>query len=119
VSLRQEAVARRLEEGREWREAKALLEGQVVHLQGAVQVQEQAVAGREEVHRREVAALRLRLEQADTRHEDLAESIGLATKPLLRQIETLQANLRENSGVQEQVRDYPTVGGPQAFPSHF
>ena len=39
-------------------------------------MQEQAVAGREEVHRREVAALRLRLEQADTRHEDLAESVG-------------------------------------------
>ena len=39
-------------------------------------MQEQAVAGREEVHRQEVAALRLRLEQADTRHEDLAESVG-------------------------------------------
>ena len=103
VSLRKEAVARLEEEGRAWEEARLRLEGQVRGLQSSATLQEEASRSREELYRQEVAALRQRLEQSDSRHEDLAESVGLATKPLLRQIETLQANLRESTMVQEQV----------------
>merc|ERR1719153_1460844 len=103
VSMREEAVSRLEEERRAWHLHKGRLEGQVVNLQDSLQMQEQASAGREEMYRQEISSLRIRLEQSDNRHEDLAESVGQATKPLLRQIETLQASLREVTNVQERV----------------
>jgi len=103
VSMREEAVSRLEEERRAWHLHKGRLEGQVVNLQDSLQMQEQASAGREEMYRQEISSLRVRLEQSDNRHEDLAESVGQATKPLLRQIETLQASLREVTSVQERV----------------
>lgn len=103
VSMREEAVSRLEEERRGWHLHKGRLEGQVVNLQDSLQMQEQASAGREEMYRQEISSLRIRLEQSDNRHEDLAESVGQATKPLLRQIETLQASLREVTSVQERV----------------
>jgi len=103
VSLREEAVSQLDEERRMWLLNRSKLEGQVLNLQDSLALSEQANSDREERYRQEIEQLRLRLEQSDTRHEDLAESVGLATKPLLRQIETLQANLREASSVQETV----------------
>merc|ERR1719233_25636 len=103
VSMREEAVSRLEDERRAWHLHKGRLEGQVVNLQDTLQMQEQASAGREEMYRQEISSLRIRLEQSDNRHEDLAESVGQATKPLLRQIETLQASLREVTSVQERV----------------
>jgi len=103
VSLREEAVARLDEERRAWHLHKGRLQGQVVNLQDTLQMAEQASSGREEMYRQEISSLRVRLEQSDNRHEDLAESVGQATKPLLRQIETLQASLREVTSVQERV----------------
>lgn len=38
-----------------------------------------------------------RLEAAETRSEELSESVSIATKPLLRQLEQLQANLLHKS----------------------
>ena len=73
----------------------------MVNLQDSLQMQEQASSGREEMYRQEISSLRL--EQSDNRHEDLAESAGQATKPLLRQIETLQSSVREVTSVQERV----------------
>merc|ERR1719318_1668366 len=103
VSLREEAVASLGEERRAWHLHKGRLEGQVVNLQDSLQMQEQASNSREEMYRQEISSLRVRLEQSDNRHEDLAESVGQATKPLLRQIETLQSSLREVTSVQERV----------------
>merc|ERR1719158_1466878 len=103
VSMREEAVSRLEEERRGWHLHKGRLEGQIVNLQDSLQMQEQAGSGREEMYRQEISSLRVRSEQSDNRHEDLAESVGQATKPLLRQIETLQASLREVTSVQERV----------------
>merc|ERR1719369_2273428 len=103
VSLREEAVSQLDEERRAWILQKTLLEGQILNLQDSLAISEQASAGREEMYRQEISSLRIRLEQSDNRHEDLAESVGQATKPLLRQIETLQASLREVTSVQERV----------------
>ena len=75
----------------------------MVNLQDSLQMQEQASSGREKMYRQEISSLRRRLEQSDNRHEDLAESFGQATKPLLRQIETLQSSVREVTSVQERV----------------
>jgi len=103
VSMKEEAVSRLSEERRSWNLLKGRMEGQVVNLQDSLHMQEEAGSGREKMYRQEIATLRIRLEQSDNRHEDLAESVGQATKPLLRQIETLQANLREVTSVQERV----------------
>merc|ERR1719500_2158172 len=103
VSLRKEAVSNLEEKGRAWTEARLALENQVRSSQASAKLAEESAASREEMHKQEVASLRQRLEQSDTRHEDLAESVGMATKPLLRQIETLQSNLRESAKLQEQV----------------
>merc|ERR1719357_1559416 len=102
VSLRKEAVGKLEEESRAWEEARQALESQVRSLQTSSKLAEESAVSREQIHKQEVSNLRQRLEQSDTRHEDLAESVGMATKPLLRQIETLQSNLRESAKVQEQ-----------------
>jgi len=103
VSLREEAVSRLEEERRAWHLHKGRLEGQIINLQDSQQMSEQASGGREEMYRQEISSLMMRLEQSDARQEDLAESVGQATKPLLRQIETLQHSLREMTSVQERV----------------
>nr|CAD7393365.1 unnamed protein product [Timema cristinae] len=46
---------------------------------------------RESGLRQECADLLLRLERAETRNEELAEAVSVATRPLLRQLESLQA----------------------------
>nr|CAD7452210.1 unnamed protein product [Timema tahoe] len=46
---------------------------------------------RESGVRQECADLLLRLERAETRNEELAEAVSVATRPLLRQLESLQA----------------------------
>lgn len=48
---------------------------------------------REESLRRENSELLKRLESSEARNEELAESVSMATKPLLRQLEQLQSNL--------------------------
>jgi len=103
VSMREEAVSRLEEERRAWQLHKGRLEGQIMNLQDSQQMAEQASGGREEMYRQEISSLMMRLEQSDARQEDLAESVGQATKPLLRQIETLQHSLREVTSVQERV----------------
>lgn len=50
-----------------------------------------------EVAKQENIDLLKRLEVAETRSEELSESVSLATKPLLRQLEQLQANLAHKS----------------------
>lgn len=52
---------------------------------------------REEFFKHENNELLKRLEAAEARSEELSESVSIATKPLLRQIEQLQANLLHKS----------------------
>lgn len=52
---------------------------------------------REEFFKHENNELLKRLESAEARSEELSESVSVATKPLLRQIEQLQANLLHKS----------------------
>jgi TATA element modulatory factor len=52
---------------------------------------------REEFFKHENNELLKRLETAEARSEELSESVSIATKPLLRQIEQLQANLLHKS----------------------
>ncbi|XP_011881931.1 PREDICTED: TATA element modulatory factor-like [Vollenhovia emeryi] len=54
---------------------------------------EEAHVKREEFFKHENNELLKRLEAAEARSEELSESVSVATKPLLRQIEQLQANL--------------------------
>lgn len=103
VSLREEAVARLDEERRNWNNQKQRLELQVVNLQDSLQMTEASGSDREDKLRQEIVAMRLKLEQSDRRQEDMSDCVGQATKPLLRQIETLQSSLREVTSVQERV----------------
>ena len=103
VSLREEAVARLEEERRNWNNQKQRLELQVVNLQDSLQMTEASSGEREDKLRQEIVAMRLKLEQSDRRQEDMSDCVGQATKPLLRQIETLQSSLREVTSVQERV----------------
>lgn len=52
---------------------------------------------REEFLKHENSELLKRLEAAEARSEELSESVSVATKPLLRQLEQLQANLLHKS----------------------
>lgn len=52
---------------------------------------------REEFLKHENSELLKRLESAETRNEELSESVSAATKPLIRQLEQLQANLLHKS----------------------
>ncbi|XP_012061029.1 PREDICTED: TATA element modulatory factor [Atta cephalotes] len=58
---------------------------------------EEAHVKREEFFKHENNELLKRLEAAETRSEEFSESVSIATKPLLRQIEQLQANLLHKS----------------------
>ncbi len=103
VSLREEAVAKLDDERRNWNNQKQRLELQVVNLQDSLQMTEAASSEREDKLRQEIVAMRLKLEQSDRRQEDMSDCVGQATKPLLRQIETLQSSLREVTSVQERM----------------
>lgn len=58
---------------------------------------EEAHVKREEFLKHENSELLKRLEAAEARSEELSESVSVATKPLLRQLEQLQANLLHKS----------------------
>ncbi|XP_011642600.1 TATA element modulatory factor-like isoform X2 [Pogonomyrmex barbatus] len=58
---------------------------------------EEAHVKREEFFKHENNELLKRLEAAEARSEELSESVSIATKPLLRQIEQLQANLQHKT----------------------
>ncbi len=63
---------------------------QIEELRGALSAEERSTARREEQLRRERDDLMARLEQSENRHEELSGSVSAATRPLLRQIESLQ-----------------------------
>ncbi|KAM4612723.1 TATA element modulatory factor [Polymixia lowei] len=78
------------EEARMQQEALA---DQVADLRLALQRTEQQQARKEDYLREEISELQQRLQEAETRNQELSQSVTSATRPLLRQIENLQASL--------------------------
>ena len=75
-------------------ETDALLR-QVDELRCALAGEERASARREDRLRRERDDIQQRLALSESRHEELSGSVSTATRPLLRQVESLQASLSE------------------------
>ncbi|XP_051931330.1 TATA element modulatory factor isoform X2 [Hippocampus zosterae] len=84
------ALEKAQEEARTQRE---LLANQVGDLRLALQRAEQQQARKEDYLRDEISELQQRLQEAESRNQELSESVTSATRPLLRQIENLQASL--------------------------
>uniref|UniRef100_A0AAQ4Q3F4 TATA element modulatory factor 1 n=1 Tax=Gasterosteus aculeatus aculeatus TaxID=481459 RepID=A0AAQ4Q3F4_GASAC len=84
------ALEKAQEEARIQQEALA---NQVADLRVALQRAEQQQARKEDYLREEISELQQRLQEAETRNQELSQSVTSATRPLLRQIENLQASL--------------------------
>ncbi|XP_041836392.1 TATA element modulatory factor [Melanotaenia boesemani] len=84
------ALEKAQEEARMQQEALA---SQVADLRLALQRAEQQQARKEDYLREEISELQQRLQEAETRNQELSQSVTSATRPLLRQIENLQASL--------------------------
>ncbi|XP_002713349.1 TATA element modulatory factor [Oryctolagus cuniculus] len=78
------------EEARQQQETLAI---QVGDLRLALQRAEQAAARKEDYLRHEISELQQRLQEAENRNQELSQSVSSTTRPLLRQIENLQATL--------------------------
>ncbi|XP_057702954.1 TATA element modulatory factor [Corythoichthys intestinalis] len=88
--LQTSALEKAQEEARMQQEA---LVNQVADLRMALQRAEQQQARKEDYLREEISDLQQRLQEAGSRNQELSQSITSATRPLLRQIESLQASL--------------------------
>nr|AAF21899.1 TATA element modulatory factor [Rattus norvegicus] len=84
------ALEKAQEEARQQQEILAL---QVGDLRLALQRAEQAAARKEDYLRHEISELQQRLQEAENRNQELSQSVSSTTRPLLRQIENLQATL--------------------------
>ncbi|XP_051836533.1 TATA element modulatory factor [Antechinus flavipes] len=84
------ALEKAQEEAHQQQEALAI---QVGDLRLALQRAEQAAARKEDYLRHEISELQQRLQEAENRNQELSQSVTSTTRPLLRQIENLQATL--------------------------
>ncbi|XP_021425310.2 TATA element modulatory factor isoform X2 [Oncorhynchus mykiss] len=84
------ALVKAQEEARMQQDA---LVNQVADLRLALQRAEQQQARKEDYLREEISDLQQRLQGAENRNQELSQSVTSATRPLLRQIENLQASL--------------------------
>ncbi|NXA45194.1 TMF1 factor, partial [Nothocercus julius] len=84
------ALEKAQDEARQQQEALAI---QVSDLRLALQRAEQQAARREDYLRQEISELQQRLQEEESRNQELSQSVTSATRPLLRQIENLQATL--------------------------
>uniref|UniRef100_A0A8C0G7L9 TATA element modulatory factor 1 n=1 Tax=Chelonoidis abingdonii TaxID=106734 RepID=A0A8C0G7L9_CHEAB len=84
------ALEKAQDEARQQQEALAI---QVADLRLALQRAEQQAARKEDYLRQEISELQQRLQEAENRNQELSQSVTSATRPLLRQIENLQATL--------------------------
>nr|XP_035938605.1 TATA element modulatory factor [Halichoerus grypus] len=84
------ALEKAQEEARQQQETLAI---QVGDLRLALQRAEQAAARKEDYLRHEIGELQQRLQEAENRNQELSQSVSSTTRPLLRQIENLQATL--------------------------
>ena len=79
------------ESARKWETERDALHSRIQDLQDAAGRQEASFTRREEHLKFEISDLRARLDEAERRNHELSDSIRTATRPLLRQIENLQA----------------------------
>ncbi|XP_020026900.1 TATA element modulatory factor [Castor canadensis] len=84
------ALEKAQEEARQQQETLAI---QVGDLRLALQRAEQTAARKEDYLRHEISELQQRLQEAENRNQELSQSVSSTTRPLLRQIENLQATL--------------------------
>lgn len=84
------ALEKAQEEARQQQETLAI---QVGDLRLALQRAEQAAARKEDYLRHEISELQQRLQEAENRNQELSQNVSSTTRPLLRQIENLQATL--------------------------
>ena len=103
VSQKEEALTQLEEERRKWEVSRQRQELQTASLQDSLRLSEASAAEREERWRRELDTMRHKLAESDRRQEEMSDCVGEATRPLLRQIETLQSSMREVRGVGEKV----------------
>ncbi|NXI53614.1 TMF1 factor, partial [Chloroceryle aenea] len=88
------------DEARQQQEALAI---QVADLRLALQRAEQQAARKEDYLRQEIGELQQRLQEAESRNQELSQSVTSATRPLLRQIENLQATLGAQTSAWEKL----------------
>ncbi|XP_048212084.1 TATA element modulatory factor [Perognathus longimembris pacificus] len=88
------------EEARQQQETLAI---QVGDLRLALQRAEQAAARKEDYLRHDISELQQRLQEAENRNQELSQSVSSTTRPLLRQIENLQATLGSQTSSWEKV----------------
>ncbi|XP_075406022.1 TATA element modulatory factor [Tenrec ecaudatus] len=84
------ALEKAQEEARQQHETLAI---QVGDLRLALQRAEQTAARKEDYLRHEISELQQRLQEAENRNQELSQNVSSTTRPLLRQIENLQATL--------------------------
>ncbi|XP_074861308.1 TATA element modulatory factor isoform X2 [Carettochelys insculpta] len=84
------ALEKAQDDARQQQEALAI---QVADLRLVLQRAEQQAARKEDYLRQEIGELQQRLQEAENRNQELSQSVTSATRPLLRQIENLQATL--------------------------
>ncbi|NXA12262.1 TMF1 factor, partial [Sapayoa aenigma] len=94
------ALEKAQEEARQQQEALAI---QVADLRLALQRAEQQAARKEDYLRQEIGELQQRLQEAEGRNQELSQSVTSATRPLLRQIENLQATLGAQTSAWEKL----------------
>ncbi|KAM6414061.1 TATA element modulatory factor [Rhynochetos jubatus] len=94
------ALEKAQDEARQQQEALAI---QVADLRLALQRAEQQAARKEDYLRQEIGELQQRLQEAEGRNQELSQSVTSATRPLLRQIENLQATLGAQTSAWEKL----------------
>ncbi|NXD75160.1 TMF1 factor, partial [Halcyon senegalensis] len=94
------ALEKAQDEARQQQEALAI---QVADLRLALQRAEQQAARKEDYLRQEISELQQRLQEAESRNQELSQSVTSATRPLLRQIENLQATLGSQTSAWEKL----------------
>ncbi|NWU60375.1 TMF1 factor, partial [Pterocles burchelli] len=95
------ALEKAQDEARQQQEALAI---QVVtDLRLALQRAEQQASRKEDYLRQEIGELQQRLQEAESRNQELSQSVTSATRPLLRQIENLQATLGAQTSAWEKL----------------
>lgn len=84
------------------REQESLV-SQIEDLHTAIKRTEHQASRREDNLRHEVADLQQRLQEEETRNQELSQNVSAATRPLLRQIENLQATFSNQSSSWEKL----------------
>ncbi|CAG0892666.1 unnamed protein product [Darwinula stevensoni] len=82
---------------------KEALKTQIEELRRNLQLTQEEAQLREESWRKEVHDLNLRLEESESRVQILTQDLGAATRPLLKQIETLQTQLSSSTAGWDQI----------------